>query len=182
MLTYYPTLLTVVVLGSTLSAAMPPLSRRKPGCRARNHGSGQGQHALGELSDNGGQSETVPQVTTYAAISSNSIQDQPSSSLQSAPSSTSASTPETANAAPVIEGDTSPVGLALDWESKCDSSSFGPQVSWYYSWAMYPLDGTDGLEFVPMVKNKEMADGFTADQLGQAKYVLSLNERKSSNS
>jgi hypothetical protein len=125
----------------------------------------------------------VKAVTTPLAVfSAPLVHSNPTSAV--APTVKSSITAGTLSAAPAnptigISGDVgSPVGLALDFESQADGASFGPSVSWYYSWALYTLPGTAGLEFVPMVKTETEVRAFTPDKLGNAKHVLSLNERE----
>ena len=75
-------------------------------------------------------------------------------------------------------GGVSPVGLAINGDSKANVASFGGKIGWYYSWNMNTLTGTDGLEFVPMVWGKDAANAFDGKIPGGSTHILGFNERE----
>jgi len=74
-------------------------------------------------------------------------------------------------------------GLAINEQSVKDFSGFlDGNVGWYTGWAMTPLTGTDGLEWVPQVwgsGNAAEVKAKAADWPEGVTHVLSFNERES---
>jgi hypothetical protein len=73
----------------------------------------------------------------------------------------------------------SPVGLAMNYESKANIASFGAnKVGWYYSWNLDTLPNTAGLEFVPMIWGADAARRFDGKLREGTTHVLGFNERE----
>lgn len=114
---------------------------------------------------------------------------QPITSAKPIIPSTSQAAPSPSDAAPtggvvaiVDGGGSGSAGLAINEQSVRSFSGFlDGKLDWYTGWALTPLKGTTGLEWVPQVHGLPSVAGVAeaAKSWTGVKYVLGFNERKS---